>query len=110
MATGFLQVMVTTQTALPLENVKITVIDSATQQVLEDKTAYTDSSGQTPLIELDTVEASYSLQQDNTSVLPDKNYDIIVEKEFFIRGQILGAQLYTGNRADATPHRFRKRI
>ena len=29
MATGFLQVMVTTQTALPLENVKITVIDSA---------------------------------------------------------------------------------
>lgn len=96
MATGFLQVMVTTQTALPLENVKITVIDSATQQVLEDKTAYTDSSGQTPLIELDTVEASYSLQQDNTSVLPYKNYDIIVEKEFFIRGQILGAQLYDG--------------
>ena len=28
MATGFLQVMVTTQTAIPLENVKITVIDS----------------------------------------------------------------------------------
>ena len=69
MATGFLQVMVTTQTALPLENVKITITDSATQQVLEDKTAYTDSSGQTPLIPLETVAADYSLDENNTTVL-----------------------------------------
>ncbi len=96
MATGFLQVMVTTQTALPLENVKITIIDSATQQVLTDKTAYTDSSGQTPLIELETVAARYSLDEDNTTVLPYKNYDIIIEKEFFIRGQVMGAQIYDG--------------
>ena len=96
MATGYLQVMVTTQTALPLENVRITVIDSATQQVLEDKTAYTDTSGQTPLIELDTVDREYSLDEENTTVLPYKNYDIIIEKEFFIRGQIMGAQIYDG--------------
>ena len=96
MAIGYLQVMVTTQTALPLEDVKITVIDSATQQVLEDKTAYTDNSGQTPLIALETVAARYSLDQDNTTVLPYKNYDIIIEKEFFIRGQIMGAQIYEG--------------
>ena len=94
MPTGYLQVMVTTQTALPLENVKITVIDSTTQQVLEDKTAYTDSSGKTPLIQLDTVSVEYSLDEDNTEVLPYKNYDLIVEKEFFIRGQIMGAQIY----------------
>ncbi len=94
MPTGYLQVMVTTQTALPLENVKITVIDSATQQVLQDKTAYTDASGKTPLIQLDTVSAEYSLDQDNTEILPYKNYDLIVEKDFFIRGQIMGAQIY----------------
>ena len=39
MATGFLQVMVTTQTAIPLENVKITVIDSASGKLLEDRNA-----------------------------------------------------------------------
>ena len=94
MPTGYLQVMVTTQTALPLENVKITVIDSATQQTLIDKTTYTDSSGKTPLIELDTVSATYSLDENNTEILPYKNYDLIVEKEFFIRGQIMGAQIY----------------
>lgn len=94
MATGFLQVMVTTQTALPLEDVKITVVDSATQEVLEEKTAYTDESGQTPPIALETVARSYSLDEDNTEVLPYKNYDLIVEKEFFIRGQQMGVQIY----------------
>lgn len=96
MPTGFLQVMVTTQTALPLENVKITVIDSATSQTLESKTAYTDSSGKTPLIELETAGRAYSLDEDNTTVLPYKNYDLIIEKEYFIRGQITGAQIYEG--------------
>ena len=94
MPTGFLQVMVTTQTALPLENVKVTVIDSATQQQLADKTAYTDASGQTRLIELDTVSVDYSLDEDNTQILPYKNYDLIIEKEYFIRGQIMGVQIY----------------
>ena len=94
MPTGYLQVMVTTQTALPLENVKVTVLDSATQQTLMDKTAYTDASGKTPLISLETVSAEYSLDENNTEVLPYKNYDLVIEKEFFIRGQILGAQIY----------------
>ncbi|MBP0980197.1 MAG: hypothetical protein J6Q18_01395, partial [Oscillospiraceae bacterium] len=96
MATGFLQVMVTTQTALPLENVKITVIDSASGKLLEDKTAYTDSSGKTALIELETVDRQYTLDEDNTEILPYKNYDLIIEKEFFIRGQITAAQIYDG--------------
>ena len=96
MATGFLQVMVTTQTALPLENVKITVIDSASGKTLEDKTVYTDDSGKTPLIELETIDRQYTLDEDNTTVLPYKNYDLIVEKEYFIRGQITAAQIYDG--------------
>ena len=96
MATGFLQVMVTTQTALPLENVKITVIDSASGQQLEEKTVYTDSSGNSPLIELETVDRQYTLDEDNTTVLPYKNYDLVMEKEFFIRGQITAAQIYDG--------------
>ena len=64
MATGFLQVMVTTQTALPLENVKITVIDSASGKTLENKTVYTDNSGKTPLIELETIDRQYTLDED----------------------------------------------
>ena len=96
MATGYLQVMVTTQTALPLEDVKITVIDSATQQTLADKTATTDANGQTGLISLDTVDRDYSLDEDNTTVLPYKNYDLVIEKEYFIRGQQMGVQIYDG--------------
>lgn len=96
MATGFLQVMVTTQTALPLENVKITVIDSASGRLLENKTVYTDASGQTPLIELETVDRQYTFDEDNTTVLPYKNYDLITEKEFFIRGQNTAVQIYDG--------------
>ena len=102
MATGYLQVMVTTQTALPLENVKITVIDSATQRVLEEKTVYTDGSGQTPVIALDTVRRTYSLDENNTAVLPYKNYDLIVEKDFFIRGQLMGVQIYEGQQTFQT--------
>ena len=45
MATGFLQVMVTTQTALPLENVKITVIDSASGKTLEEVLVVTHAQG-----------------------------------------------------------------
>ncbi len=96
MATGFLQVMVTTQTAIPLENVKITVIDSASGKLLEDKTVYTDSSGQSPQIELETVDRQYTLDEDNTTILPYKNYDIITEKEFFIRGENTAVQIYDG--------------
>lgn len=96
MATGFLQVMVTTQTALPLENVKITVIDSASGKVLEDKTVFTDSSGQSPLIELETVDKEYTFNEDNTTVLPYKNYGIITEKEYYIRGQNTAVQIYDG--------------
>ncbi len=96
MATGYLQVMVTTQTALPLGDVKITVTDSASGKLLEEKTVYTDSSGQSPLIELETVDRELSLNEDNTEILPYKNYDLIIEKEFFIRGQIMGVQIYEG--------------
>ena len=96
MVTGFLQVMVTTQTAIPLENVKITVIDSASGKVLADKTVYTDSSGKSPLIELETVERQYTLDRDNTTVLPYKNYDIVTEKEFYIRGENISVQIYDG--------------
>ncbi len=96
MATGFLQVMVTTQTALPLENVKITVKDSATGKVLEDKTSYTDKSGQTAMIELETVDKELSLNEDNTEILPYKNYDLLVEKDDFIIGNITAVQIYDG--------------
>ncbi|MBE6867089.1 MAG: hypothetical protein E7492_09080 [Ruminococcaceae bacterium] len=96
MATGFLQVMVTTQTAIPLENVKITVIDSASGKLLEDKTVYTDASGQSPLIELETVDIQYTLDENNTTVLPYKNYDIVTEKEYFIRGENTAVQIYDG--------------
>lgn len=96
MATGYLQVMVTTQGSLPLENVKITITDGRTMKVLDDKTSYTDSSGQSALTRLDTVDVEYSLDENNTTVLPYKNYNLMIEKEGFIQGEIIGVQIFRG--------------
>lgn len=94
MATGYLQVMVTTQGSLPLENVKVTVADGETLRPLEDKTSYTDINGQSAMIRLETVDESYSLDEDNTTVLPYKNYNLTIEKNGFIMGEVIGVQVF----------------
>ena len=77
---GNLQVTVTTGQALPLKDVKITVADAQTLQTLTDKERSTDENGQTPLIELETVDKKYTFSKDNTETLPYKNYIVTVKK------------------------------
>ncbi len=96
MPKGILQVMVTTQGALPLKDVKVTIIDGATLKVLTDMVKYTDADGKTPPVELDTVDKKYSLDENNTETMPYKNYNIEVEKEGFIHGRVIGVQLFDG--------------
>lgn len=99
MPIGLLQVMVTTQESLPLENVKITISDGETLKNLEDKTAFTDKNGQTTDITLETVSRSYSQDENNLTVMPYKNYNLTVEKDGFIRGEIIGVQIFDGQRS-----------
>ena len=94
MAKGYLQVMVTSQTAIPLKDVKITVIDGNSLKVLEDKEMTTDANGQSGTIELETVAKSYSLDENNTEILPYANYNLIVEKDGFMKGEIVGVQIF----------------
>ena len=93
---GNLQVTVTTGQALPLKDVKITVADAQTLQTLTDKERTTDENGQTPLIELETVDKKYTFSKDNTEILPYKNYIVTVEKDGFIKGRLSGVQIYDG--------------
>ena len=93
---GNLQVTVTTGQALPLKDVKITVADAQTLQTLTDKERSTDENGQTPLIELETVDKKYTFSKDNTETLPYKNYIVTVEKDGFIKGRLSGVQIYDG--------------
>ena len=91
---GNLQVTVTTGQALPLKDVKVTVADAQTLQTLTDKERSTDENGQTPLIELETVDKKYTFSKDNTEILPYKNYIVTVEKDGFIKGRLSGVQIY----------------
>ena len=54
MATGRLQVRITTQIILPVENAQILITEADTSLLLEQKTATTNSNGLTDYIELET--------------------------------------------------------
>ncbi len=95
MPTGFLQVKVSTQSALPVENALIKIIDSKTMQVLDEYTTYTDISGNTQKLELDTIDKSLSQNPDETEI-PYKNYNVSIEKNGFIIGEIIGLQIFDG--------------
>ena len=70
MATGRLQVRVTTQIILPLENVQILITEADTQLLLEQKTVYTDENGVTEFIELETVPKQFSLDENSGFAVP----------------------------------------
>lgn len=90
--------MVTTQTAIPLQDVKITITDGETLNTLE-RTYLTDESGQTVNIPLETVSREYSFDRDNTTVLPYHNYNLCVEKEGFMKGEVIGVQIFDGEKS-----------
>ncbi len=94
MPVGFLQVMVTTQAAVPLQDVKISIVEGETLKSLDDKQAFTNENGQTDLIELPTVDRRLSLDENNTEILPYANYNLVIEKVGFMRGEIIGVQIF----------------
>ncbi len=95
MPTGYLQVKITTQSALPVQDALVKIIDSKTMQVLEEYTSYTDKNGNTQKFSLDTISRSLTENPDETE-LPYKNYDIKIEKNGFIFGEIIGVQIFDG--------------
>ncbi|MBQ9844843.1 MAG: peptidoglycan-binding protein [Oscillospiraceae bacterium] len=95
MATGRLQVRVTTQIILPLENVQILIVEADTQLFLEQKTVYTDSNGLTAFIGLDTVPKELSLDE-NYEGLPYRNYNLFVYADGYIQAEALGVNIFDG--------------
>ncbi|MEG2928214.1 MAG: hypothetical protein RR846_01580, partial [Oscillospiraceae bacterium] len=95
MPTGMLQIMAVTQGSIPLKNVKITITDAESMKVLNDKTTYTNAQGKTNNIILCTKPKRLSLEEDNREI-PYKNYNVCVELGKYIRGEILGAQIFEG--------------
>lgn len=95
MATGRLQVRVTTQIILPLENVQILIAEADTQLLLEQKTVYTDENGITAFIELETVPKQFSLDE-NYQGLPYRTYNLFVYADGFIQAEALGINIFDG--------------
>ena len=95
MATGRLQVRITTQIILPLENVQILITEADTSLLLEQKTVYTNSDGLTDYIELETVDKSLSLDPQNVN-LPYRTYNLFVYAEGFIQAEALGVNIFDG--------------
>ena len=95
MATGRLQVRITTQIILPLENAQILIVEADTSLFLEQKTVYTDKNGVTPFIELETVPKELSLDE-NYQGLPYRTYNIFVAADGYIQAEALGVNIFDG--------------
>ena len=95
MATGRLQVRVTTQIILPLENVQVLIVEADTQLLLEQKTVYTDENGLTAFITLNTVPRQLSLDE-NYDGLPYRTYNLFVYADGYIQAEALGVNIFDG--------------
>ena len=95
MATGRLQVRITTQIILPVANAQILITEADTSMLLEQKTVYTNNDGLTDYIELETVDRNLSLDPANTN-LPYRTYNLFIYAEGFILAEALGVNIFDG--------------
>ena len=95
MATGRLQVRITTQIILPIENAQILITEADTTLLLEQKTVYTNSDGITSFINLETVDKQLSLDANNRQ-LPYRTYNLFVYAQGFIQAEALGVNIFDG--------------
>ena len=95
MATGRLQVRITTQIILPVPDAKILITEADTSLLLEQKTVTTNSNGLTPWIELNTVPKEMSLDPYNTN-LPYRTYNLFIYADGFIQAEALGVNIFDG--------------
>lgn len=95
MATGQLQVRITTQLILPVPNAKILITEADTSLLLEQKTVTTNQNGLTPFIQLETVTKELSLNPDTIS-LPYRTYNLFIYADGFIQAEALGVNIFDG--------------
>lgn len=96
MAIGYLivQTRVASDT-IPLENVQVRILDDQGQRVYD---LITDENGETPMVSLETVEASLSLNPDYTGT-PYVGYDVFAQSAGFRSAYIAGVPIYEGETA-----------
>ena len=96
MAMGYLTMQArTAHDAVPLQGVQITVSDDEGNRVYELRT---DESGETRRVPLETVDKSFSLNQDFTGT-PYVSYNVLAQAEGFDSVYISGIPIYEGQNA-----------
>jgi len=95
LATGYLQVRITTQLILPVVNAQVLITEADTSLLLEQKTVYTNSEGLTDYIELETVPKEFSLDENNVN-LPYRTYNLFVCADGYIQAEALGVNIFDG--------------
>src|SRR5574344_3026166 len=79
--------------SMPIDNAKVTITDRDNQRVIEELT--TDSSGQTPLIDLPAPPVEYSLEYSNMK--PYSEYNVSVRSDGFENLEVDGIQIVSSS-------------
>ena len=96
MAIGYLIVQTRVASdAIPLENVQVRILDDQGRRMYD---LTTDESGETPIISLETVDASLSLDPDYSG-MPFVSYDVLAQAEGFQSLYIAQIPIYDGETA-----------
>ena len=96
MAIGYLKIQARiADNAIPLENVQVRILDDQGQRVYD---LTTDESGAAPLVSLETVDASLSLDSDYSGT-PYVSYDVLAQAAGFQSINIAGIPIYDGETA-----------
>ena len=96
MAIGYLMIQARiANEAIPLENVQVRVLDDQGRRLYD---LVTDESGETPLVSLETVDASLSLDPNYVGT-PFVAYNVLVQAEGFQTLYVDGIPIYDGETA-----------
>lgn len=96
---GLLQVNVCANSkGMPIDNAKVTITDRDSIHIIDE--LHTNSSGQTPIIELAAPPLEYSL--DYSSNKPYGEYNVFVESDGFEKMSIYGVQILSSSKAIET--------
>ncbi len=96
MAIGYLVIQARiADNAVPLENVRITILDDQGRSVYG---LTTDESGETPMVSLETAEAALSLDPNYTGS-PGVGYDVLAQAAGFLPLYVANVLIYEGETA-----------
>ena len=97
MAIGTLRVQARTELGFnPVPGARVTIRTSGSEQILEEVT--TDESGNSPLIELEAPDVSYSLEPQE-EVRPYSTYDVTIESPEMETMRVAGVKILAGQEA-----------